>query len=306
MEMKIVKKTDIGKKSAELISLKDFDVNKLVVGELEEKTLTNTAIKYASIPIYYETSPGVYSTIYLRLPDKRLTFGISDNIYDKDPKQQTGNVTSYSLPVCIHKNNVKPNDEEAQFLEVFEAISNRYRKFLLSPAGEEMTGKKLAEHQLEDFCTALNYPRMPVDPQKKGGKNQKRPRDPNRAPIMYIKLKTHIDQRTNQFNCQSLFYDEFQMETPTREAFQIYRSNFHINAIIELTNIFCGTNSLFRLQVKLNEAQLFPLKSEVVSFFRNGTEGAPRPAAITECDKKQFGKIVDDDDFDDKSSEKSI
>lgn len=302
MEMKIIKKTDERGKAA-LLPLKDFDVNKLVVGELEEKTLTNTAIKYSSIPIYYEFTPGVYSNIFIRLPDKRLTFGISDNVYEKDTKFQSGSPTSYSLPICIHKNNTKPDEEEAQFLAVFEAIIDRYRKFLLSPEGVELTGKQLANHQLDGFCTALNYPLVPVDPQKKGGKAQKRPRDPNRAPILYAKLKTHVDQRTNQLNCQSLFYDEFEKLVPHREAFQIYRSNYHVNAIVELTNIFCGTNSLFRMQVKLQEALFLPLKAEVVSFFRNGTTSTP--LAIAEDDKNRFGKLAADDDDFDESSESS-
>ena len=295
MQYKIVKRTEENSCN-KLIKPENFDATKLAVGVIEERSIPANGLKYYSIPLFYEGEPGKFSNIYLKLPAKRLTFGIQDNTFEKSPSGDQQSNSNWSLPICIHGKGVPPNAEESLFLSVFEQITDFYRKFLLSPQGEEVTGVVCNAQMLENLAAGLRYPLLPLDPNKKGPKAKIRQRDPNNSPILHAKLKvlkSHID---GSLTSETLFYDQTKNKNVTDRCFDLYKTMCKVSAIVELQNIFCGANGLFRVQIKLHEAVMFPHKRIVHSFVQDEPD-----EEVESMDEEAAGGETSDksvDDFD--------
>ena len=205
--------------------------------------------------LYYEFKPGMFSPLFMNTPPDCYSFGIQDqkNLTNREITD------GYSLPLCVY--NVKaPTPEETRFLGIFEAIVDKCRAFLCSPFGEDHTGKKLAPHQLEKLASSLNYPLLPLEPNKK-----KRVRDPNKGPICYPKLKTYRDPKTGQFRIDTVFFDAQNKDT-TSQALEIYRKHVRVEGVILLESIYIGATDIIRIQTRLHEARITPVSKATTRF----------------------------------------
>ena len=261
-----------------LIDELQFSPDNIVFGEVEERSIPGSNVKFQKILLYYEFKSGIFTPLYMNTPPDCYSFGIQDqkNLTNKDITD------GFSLPLCVY--NVKaPTPEEIRFLEIFETIVNKCRQFLCSAQGEEHTGKKLAMHQLEKLASSMNYPLLPAVPN-----NKKRTRDPNKGPIFYPKLKTYRDPKTGNFRIDTVFFDVNNKDT-TNQALDIYRQHVRAEAVVLLDSIFIGATDIIRLQTRLHEARIAPISKSTTRFL------AHRPPMMSQ----NLAQITDGDENND-------
>ena len=96
---------------------KIFSEENFVFHEPNDFQLRNTNIKYKRIKIETKLPNGKLSPLVVETPFL-FSFGVS-----KRKNQETGQLNGYSIPVCLWKNDEKPNQEEKNFCDVLKKKS---------------------------------------------------------------------------------------------------------------------------------------------------------------------------------------
>ena len=100
----------------QLSSIENITENNIVFHEPKEFKLRNTSIKYKRIKIETKLPNGKISPLVVETPFL-FSFGVS-----KRKNQETGQLTVYSIPVCLWRKDQKPNQEEQDFFDLLNNI----------------------------------------------------------------------------------------------------------------------------------------------------------------------------------------
>ena len=90
----------------QLSSIENITEDNIVFHEPKEFQLRNTSIKYKRIKIEMKLPNGKISPLVVESP---FLFSF---VVSKRKNQETGQLTGYSIPVCLWKKDQKPNQEE--------------------------------------------------------------------------------------------------------------------------------------------------------------------------------------------------
>ena len=115
----------------QLSSIENITEDNIVFHEPKEFQLRNTSIKYKRIKIETKLPNGKISPLVVESPFL-FSFGVS-----KRKNQETGQLTGYSIPVCLWKKDEKPNQEEQDFFNLLNNIHNICRSYLEKNYGED-------------------------------------------------------------------------------------------------------------------------------------------------------------------------
>ena len=100
----------------QLSSIENITEDNIVFHEPKEFKLRNTSIKYKRIKIETKLPNGKISPLVVETPFL-FSFGVS-----KRKNRETGQLTGYSIPVCLWKKDQKPNQEEQDFFDLLNNI----------------------------------------------------------------------------------------------------------------------------------------------------------------------------------------
>ena len=102
----------------------------IVFHEPKEFQLRNTNIKYQRVKIETKLPNGKISPLVLETPFL-FSFGVSEL-----KNQETNQLNSYSIPVCLWKKDEKPNQEEKDFYNAISKIHEICRDYLEKNCGD--------------------------------------------------------------------------------------------------------------------------------------------------------------------------
>ena len=154
----------------QLSSIENITEDNILLHEAKEFQLRNTSIKYKRIKIETKLPNGKISPFVVESPFL-FSFGVS-----KRKNQETGQLTGYSIPVCLWKRDERPNQEEQDFFNVLTTIHDICRSYLEKNYGED---------QAASLGEILYYKQIEYTNEK--GKTKKE-KDKSRAPVLYVKL----------------------------------------------------------------------------------------------------------------------
>ena len=281
----------------ELCDTKSFDPARIVFGQLEERMVPNSAMRFTKIPLYYEIDTDVYSPIYMQSPPECYCYGIQEQ-----KNLTTLQLDGYTLPMSVyHPQSITPDEES--FMTMFNSLVDKCRKYLLSPQGQDATGIEFSPSQLDKIAASMSYKTL-VENNKKTKK-----RDPDKGPTFYPKLMTHKNKQTGEFVLETIF-SENDRET-TDMALQLYKDHMRVTCAIWAESIYIGANDMIRIQFKITEVavsvinnkrkrfltatptnQQFAQKSDDAS--QMGESDTQDAATASGVDHTQNGKYMDD------------
>ena len=154
----------------QLSSIENITEDNILLHEAKEFQLRNTSIKYKRIKIETKLPNGKTSPFVVESPFL-FSFGVS-----KRKNQETGQLTGYSIPVCLWKRDERPNQEEQDFFNVLTTIHDICQSYLEKNYGED---------QAASLGEILYYKQIEYTNEK--GKTKKE-KDKSRAPVLYVKL----------------------------------------------------------------------------------------------------------------------
>ena len=114
----------------QLSSFENITEDNIVFQTAKKHKVPNSNIKYERIKIERKLPNGKTTPLVVETPFL-FSFGISER---KD--QETNKVNGYSIPVCLWKKDVEPNQKETNFLNIIKKVQELCRDHLSGEYGE--------------------------------------------------------------------------------------------------------------------------------------------------------------------------
>jgi len=266
--------------STQLTYTKNYNVNRMVFSAPLLCTVPNSqskiSITYKRINVSTKNEDGSIGDLVLAT-DKLFSFGVSEN------KSETGQVTGYSLPLCLW-NKDGPSDSEKQWTDTFNQIVEHCKKHLLENRNDiEMYDLEVSD--LKKF-NPLYW------------KKEKNVVVPNTGPTLYTKLI--VSKKEDKI--LSTFYDSDTGEE--LDAMHLMGKYCFVNAAVKIESIYIGGTKI-ALQVKLWEADVSLVEKGMKRLLRAARPIAATtaPAIIVENDADMF---TSDEESDIESGEHDV
>ena len=218
----------------QLSSIENINEGNILFHEPKEFQVRNTSIKYKRIKIETKLPNGKISPLVVETPFL-FSFGAS-----KRKNQETGELNGYSIPVCLWKNDGKPNQEEKYFYNVLNKIHDICRSYL---------EKNYGENQAASLGEILYYKQIEYVNEK--GKTKKK-KDKSRAPVLYV--KPIYSDKTKKI--LSIFRTKGKQNVNPLDYLDQY---FNTKMAIIFESIYLARN-IISLQIKAHEVYIKPLK----------------------------------------------
>ena len=155
----------------QLSSFENITEDNIVFHSAKKHKVPNSKIKYQRIKIERKLPNGKLTPLVVETP-----FGISER---KD--QETNKISGYSIPVCLWKKDVEPNQKETNFFNIVNKVQDLCRDHLSRDYGEN-----------EAACLSdILYYRQTEYTDGKG--KTKKKKDKTSAPVLYVKLMYSSD-----------------------------------------------------------------------------------------------------------------
>ena len=215
----------------QLSSFENITEDNIVFQAAKKFKIPKSKMKYERIKIERKlpngkTTPLVVATPFL------FSFGISER---KD--QETNKINGYSIPVCLWKKDLEPNQKETNFLNIIKKVQELCQDHLSREYGENGISDMLYYKQVE-------Y----VD---KKGKTKKK-KDESSSPVLYVKLI--YSSETKKFS--TIFRVKGKQEVKPLE----YKDKFfNTRMAIIFDSIYLGGKSV-SIQVKAHEVHILPFE----------------------------------------------
>ena len=257
--------------STQLVSASGYNVNNIIFSEPIVGTIPDSkpSISFSRIMISTKNKDGTEGELIL--PTTELfTFGVGENL-----NQETGKVNGYVLPLCLYNKN-GPSEEEKDFVETFNNIVDRCKKYLID--NRETLGQyELELNDLKKF-NPLYY------------KREKGKIVEGSGPTLYGKLIT-----SKKNGIVTKFYDAVTGES--LNPLDLLGTYSFAKAAIKFESIFIGNK--ISLQIKVYECDIRPSNTGMKRLLK-------RPESDSRILNKPVEKSIpfsmdDDEDIDDGS-----
>ena len=154
----------------QITSYEDLTPDNIIFNEAKEYKVKDSKIRYKRIPIEVKYPNGKKGQLIIETP-LLFSFGVNEK-----KNQETNELVSYSIPVCLWAKDSEPNTQEKAFFDVINNITTICQQHL-----ENEYGANRASSLSEPF-----YYKQVEYIDKKGKKKTKR--DTSAAPVLYAKL----------------------------------------------------------------------------------------------------------------------
>lgn len=280
--------------NTQITSVIGYDVNNLIFSEPVSGSIPDSKPKIEFKRINISTKNDDGTTGELIFPTSRLfSFGITENT-----SQETGNINSYTFPICLWSKE-GPTEEEKAWTDTFEKIVEACTDHIIS-VKDEIDMFDLTKTDLTKTKGGLNplyWKREKfTNPQ---GKTVLRV-VPDTGPTLYTKL---IYSKKNE-KFLSQFFDT--NDEPI-DALSLMGKYCFTKAAIKIESIFIG--SKISLQVKLYEAVIEPANSgmkrllarpkansKVLEMEASAVSSRP-PLTMGDDEKEETGSLIGEDDI---------
>jgi hypothetical protein len=280
--------------NTQITSVIGYDVNNLIFSEPISGSIPDSKPKIEFKRINISTKNDDGTTGELIFPTSRLfSFGITENT-----SQETGNINSYTFPICLWSKE-GPTEEEKAWTDTFEKIVEACTDYIIS-VKDEIDMFDLTKTDLTKTKGGLNplyWKREKFTNSQ--GKTVLRV-VPDTGPTLYTKL---IYSKKNE-KFLSQFFDT--NDEPI-DALSLMGKYCFTKAAIKIESIFIG--SKISLQVKLYEAVIEPANSgmkrllarpkansKVLEMESSASSSRP-PLTMGDDEKEETGSLVGEDDI---------
>jgi hypothetical protein len=218
-----------------------FDESNIIFSKAKKEQIPKQKMHYYRIPISTKYPDG--TTGELILPSEKLfTFGVSEN-----KSVETSELTGYSLSLCLYSKD-GATEKELQFENAIKAIVNACTAHLLK---DEI---KLSVAQFDLVASDLR--KMDIIYRKRGDDGKI---VADKSPMIYPKLVTRRDKKTQELKVQTTFYEEGKFNpdgTPTEISLKDMLGAYgHGVGAIRFESIYIGGGK-HRIQYKVIEADI--------------------------------------------------
>ena len=218
----------------QLSSFENITEDNTVFQTAKKHKVPNSKINYERIKIERKLPNGKTTPLVVETPFL-FSFGISER---KD--QETNKINGYSIPVCLWKKDVEPNQKESNFLNIIKKVYNLCQDHL---------SREYGENEASSLSDMIYYKR--VEYVDKKGKTKKK-RDETTSPVLYVKLI--YSSETKKFS--TIFREKGMKEVKPLDYKDKY---FNTRMAIIVDSIFKGRNSI-SIQVKAHEVHILPFE----------------------------------------------
>lgn len=224
-----------GERDNQLVSVNDYDVNRMIFSEPQSGSVPDTPIVYKRIAISTLNPDGSVGDLLLPT-DELFSFGVSENI-DPVSKKVNGHV----LSLCLW-DKTNPTSEQKAWTTTFDSIVERTKSHLLE-SKDEIEQYDLTANDLKKF--------NPLYWKREKGKIVE-----GTGPTLYSKL---IASKKNN-KIMSMF---FTPDDQPIDPMTLLGKYCYVKAVIKIESIFIG--SKITLQVKLYEATVRLVENKMKS-----------------------------------------
>ena len=217
----------------QLSSFENISEENIVFHEPKDFQLRNSNIKYKRIKIETKLPNSKISPLVLETPFL-FSFGVIER---KNP--ETNQLNGYSIPVCLWKNDEKPNQEEKDFYDAIKKIYEICQDYL---------EKNYGDNQASSLSEIFYY--KYIECQDSKGKTKKK-KDKSSPPIVYAKL--FYSDKTKKIT--SIFKTK---GNKSINPFDYLNQYFNTKMSIIIESIYLSKN-IISLQIKAHEVYIKPL-----------------------------------------------
>jgi hypothetical protein len=244
----------------QLSNVSNFSCENIIFSKPEIGNIPGQKIGFKRIRLGVKNPDGSIGDFILPTAPKIHTFGLQESV-----DMGTNKLNGYILPLCLWNRN-GPSQEEKQFTDLFDVISDYCKKYLVTHR-DEIEKYDLELGDLKKF--------NPLFWKMDKGKVVE-----NKGPMLYCKVL--LNKKNNKIT--TIFVDE--ESNKIIDPFKIMNKPSQVTAAIKLESIFIGNK--ISLQVKLYEVVVKPIDNTI--------KGLLRPNAREELETKaktNFGKPVE-------------
>jgi hypothetical protein len=261
--------------NTQLVSADGYDVNRMIFSKPIVGNVKDTTINFRRINISTKNNDGTVGDLVIST-ERLFSFGVCENV---DPT--TKKVNGYVFPLCLYGKD-EPTEEEQAFVNTFNNIVDRCKKFLL----DNKKDLKLHDLEMSDLkkFNPLYYKKVDgvvVDGQ---------------GPTLYAKLI--VSKKNGQDKIVSEFFDTNGNQL---NALDLLKKYCHTHAVIKFESIFLGNK--ISLQVKLYEAEVELSDSGMKRLLPRARPKAESQVSIEDTKDDTFDEDVDDTVNDDIANE---
>jgi len=243
----------------QLTSLDQFKEENIVFSKPEIGNIPGQKINFKRIRIAVKYPDNNIGDLIIATPPQLMCFGLQEN---RDLNSNM--INGYSLPICLWNRN-GPTDEEKQFTDSFDKITEYCKKYLIEHK-EEIEKYDLDMSDLKKF--------NPLYWKMEKGKIVE-----NKGPMLYA--KAILNKKTNTIN--TIFVNEETNEET--EPMDLLNKQCYVTAAIKFESIFIGNK--ISLQIKLFEV-VFKLKDNTI-------RGLLRPNALKK-NTDEINEMLEEED----------
>ena len=263
--------------STQLTNPSDFNVKNIKFSKPETGTIPGNGptINFHRIRIGYNNDDGTTGDLVLAT-QKLFSFGVQENT-----DMNSGRVTGYSLPLCLH-NRDGATDEETKFVEVIREIVEGCKDHLMD-VKDDIGKYDLERSELKKLD--------PVYQKREKGKIVE-----GKGPSLYPKLL--ISKKGGDMKIQTFFTNGITGEDV--DPLMLTKKYMHATCGIKIESIFVGTK--ISLQVKVYECLFEPVDTGMKRLLSKPKPPAPKPVAEVEYENEEEEDEDEDEDEADENS----
>ena len=229
------------RRDTQLTIMHNFNVERIIMGEPQKKTIPNSSLGYIKLPISVVNTDETVGD-FIALTPRLFSFGVQENFDFAKPTQLNG----YSLPLCMWSRD-GPTEEEREWTDKFTEICNYIKKYIVEHK-EELEKYDLDENDLKKF--------NPLYWKREKGKIVE-----GTGPTLYPKLICYppkkkkgevlSEQELNKKEIHTRFYD---MKGEKVEPITLLTKQCYATSAIKLESVYVG--SKITLQFKVYESSV--------------------------------------------------
>ena len=258
--------------STQLTNPSDFNVDNLVFTKPETGTIPGNGptINFHRIRIGYKNDDGSVGDMVLAT-EKLFSFGVQENT-----DMNSGRVTGYSLPLCLH-NKMGATDNEIKFVETIRELVEKCKDHLME-VKDEIGKYDLERSELKKLD--------PIYQKREKGKIVE-----GKGPALYPKLL--ISKKNGDIKIQTFFTNAITGEDV--DPLTLNKKYMHTTSGIKIESIFVGNK--ISLQVKVYECLFEPVDTGMRRLLSK-----PKPKAVHTPVPSPSDVEEDDNEEDDNGS----
>ena len=258
----------------QLSSFENITEDDIVFHSAKKHKVPNSNIKYQAIKIERKLPNGKLIPLVVETPFL-FSFGVSER-----KEEETNKIYGYSIPVCLWKKDVDPNQKELNFYNIVKKVQDLCRDHL---------SREYGENQATSLTELLYYKQIEYVDQK--GKTRKK-KDKTNAPVLYVKLI--YSSVIKKF--LTIFRVKGKKEVKPLDYKDKY---FNTRMAIIFDSIYLGKTCI-SIQVKAHEVHILPFEErKSILEYKENDEDEEEDDVEVEVESEQEGEEYYEEEIED-------